>query len=308
MPDNTGECQIYNKSINHISYEVPGMADTNYTKPFVRTALAALMAAFCIVPLHATIVKTRLAIILKSVTPVPVTARDAHARCDRTDGNLAVIASIQSIRNKLDVLRRAIDEPYPSDDAGAKAPGALEQKCIRLIGEIEALSARIDIAKKALDLETRYKAKHEKIRTDYETAIKSCPTSRQDTGSLASPDTTGKPDKGCARLKKSAAADRHIEAATRRLGELRNILSAYTAQLKPLVIRADALLEQAKYGDLMDIQRRARFMTLQSTVLRQIIAVQETTMRSITDAARWVEEKRNITAPAVVTAAPSAAK
>lgn len=284
------------------------MANNKYTKPFVRAVLAALVAAFCIVPLHATIVKTRLAIILKSVTPVPVTARDAHARCARTDGNLAVIASIRSVRNKLDVLRRAVDEPYPPDDTGAKAPGALEQKCIRLIGEIEALSARIDIAKKTLDIETRYNAKHESIRADYETALKSCPTSRQDSGSLASPDTTGEPDKGCARLKRSAAADRHIEAATRKLGEIRNILSVYTAQLKPLVIRADALLAQAKYGDLMAIQRRARFMTLQSTVLGQIIAVQETAIHSITDAARWVEEKRKIAAPAVDTAAPSRAK
>ena len=52
-----------------------------------------------------------MAIMLKSVTPVPITAQVAHSRCAKTDGNLAVIGSIQAVRDKLDVLRRASMSP-----------------------------------------------------------------------------------------------------------------------------------------------------------------------------------------------------
>lgn len=410
-------------------------------KAVLQTALVALMMAFVIGPLHATIIKTEMATLLKSVTPVPKTAQVAHSRCAKNDGNLAVIGSIQAFKDKLDEYKRINDEPYPTDDSGtmtsddsgesavdgttpgsadpslldptgqtsamdsttgtdkktasekiksrkdllqkkidttkkrinainekrANAVSLLEQKCNRLIAELEALATGMKIDTKVSALNSRFKTKHDQINADTETAKKTCPAGAQgteqssitdkqtgddgsslaktleekssgnegsslagqlrqkmsdrkkisgrdrksiaehkerisrtddtagsDTGSLSATDTPIVPDGTCVKRKESAAAERHITAANGSLGELGKIMTVYSIQLKPLVIRADVLLAQVKYGDLVDIKKRAPFNTLQGLVLQHIMLLQTTAMDACVREANWVEKKRNI--------------
>lgn len=294
-------------------------------KTITRTAIAAIMAAFCLGTLNATIVKAGLTGLLGSVSPVPATAQDAFGTCVQSDGKLAVNAAIRGVKERLEALIRENAVPYGMEDVisgkGTGMPSADEidgmsdaekmalamklQKdmgfggtlkvrdtqawgqCIKLNNELAAMASDMTTTNRLADLHKRVNAEHDAIFAETEASLKTCPL--QSTGEMSVRDPK------CVKAKKLAGADRHIAVATRELAELRGILAAQTARVKPLVARADALIARVKHGEGMDNQTRTPYNQMQGLALQQIMIIQVYAMESYTSAAQWVAGKKLIT-------------
>jgi hypothetical protein len=158
--------------------------------------------------------------------------------------------------------------------------------CIKLNNELAKLGGDLSVAARIGDIHKRHGDTHDKIDADTSAAIKTCP--EISTGEMSAR------DEKCVKAKELAGADRHIAEANNELADLRNVLAAHAARLRPMVNRADALLARVKFGAGMDNQSLTVYNQMQGQVLAQIMILQGYIMEAYTDAAEWVQKKKNI--------------
>ncbi len=222
-----------------------------------------VIAVFCIIaPAHATIVKTNHSSLLTNVTIAPSTAQEAFSKCVKDkEGKIKVIPAIEKISTQLETFIKENSVPYgmenmntgktpqnmPSKEEIKKmtreekiafamkmqsqmnmspAPKNTEAwaKCIDLNNKFAALSSNDPFFTMLSELEQKYDMEHNKINTETEASLKTCP--------LITGGEMSAPDPKCIKAKKLAGVEKHITLSGKQLGELRTILAGQDKQDK----------------------------------------------------------------------------
>ena len=158
---------------------------------------------------------------------------------------------------------------------------------IKLANEFTSLATDTSLDTRVGEASRREDDAHRKIEDETLAACKSCPTVIR--GELSEPDPK------CVRAKVLAGADRHIAAANAYLKELKEILAWHAGRVKPLIVRAEQLLSQAKYGDaLEDNQSKTILGQIQGQAFAQMKRLQSYSEDAHERAAKWIVNKQSI--------------